>query len=161
MKNLIIILLLLSAITACTQPDAEKKSPPLSEGTAESAGLSSTAQDYATFLQMYLNAGEVNGKRILSRTTIQSMMGNQNPDIWGENAESYYAMAFSVTTQRGQDKGGNGSIGTFRWGGYFNTQYFADPEEKVIGILMKQTQDAGNDDTGWKFPILVGQAVND
>ena len=125
------------------------------------AGLSSTAKDYATFLQMYLNGGELNGKRILSRTTIKSMMGNQNNKIWGEDAESYYAMAFSVTTQKGQDKGGNGSAGTFRWGGYFSTNYFADPNEDVIGVLMKQTQDANNDDTEWKFNLLVGQAVND
>jgi CubicO group peptidase (beta-lactamase class C family) len=125
------------------------------------AGLSSTAKDYATLLQMYLNGGELNGKRILSRTTIQSMMGNQNNKIWGEDAESYYAMAFSVTTQKGQDKGGNGSMGTFRWGGYFSTNYFADPKEDVIGVLMKQTQGANNDDTEWKFNLLVGQAVND
>ena len=128
---------------------------------AGGAGLSSTAKDYATLLQMYLNGGELNGKRILSRTTIQSMMGNQNNIIWGPDAESYYAMAFSVITQRGQDKGGNGSAGTFHWGGYFNTSYFADPREKVIGILMKQTQNAPNDDTEWKFNILVGQAIND
>jgi CubicO group peptidase (beta-lactamase class C family) len=110
---------------------------------------------------MYLNGGELNGKRILSRTTIQSMMGNQNNYVWGPDAESYYAMAFSVTTPRGQDKGGNGSTGTFRWGGYFNTSYFADPKENVIGILMKQTQENDRDDTEWKFSILVGQAVND
>jgi len=45
------------------------------------AGLSSTAKDYATFLQMYLNEGELNGVRILSRTTVQSMMGNQIGDL--------------------------------------------------------------------------------
>ena len=60
-----------------------------------------------------------------------------------------------------QDRGGNGSKGTFRWGGYFSTSYFADPKENVIGILMKQTQDADKDDTEWKFKILVGQAIND
>jgi CubicO group peptidase (beta-lactamase class C family) len=57
--------------------------------------------------------------------------------------------------------GGRGSVGTFEWGGYFNTQYFADPEENIIGILMKQTQESGNDDTGWKFRQLVGQTIDD
>jgi CubicO group peptidase (beta-lactamase class C family) len=125
------------------------------------AGLSSTAKDYATFLQMYLNGGELNGKRILSRTTIQFMMSNQNNAIWGAEADNYYALAFGVITQKGQDKGEQGSAGTFGWGGYFNTSYFADPKEKTIGILMKQTQNADSDDTGWKFPILVGQAIAD
>ena len=70
------------------------------------AGLSSTAKDYATFLQMYLNKGELNGVRILSRTTIQSIMGNQIGDIWGENPDKYFGLAFAVITEKGQDKGG-------------------------------------------------------
>jgi CubicO group peptidase (beta-lactamase class C family) len=125
------------------------------------AGLSSTAKDYATFLQMYLNNGELNGIRILSRTTIQSMMANQIGDLFGENSGSYYGLAFGVINQRGQSRGGKGSIGTFDWGGYFNTQFFADPKEKIIGILMKQTQGLDSDDTGWMFRLLVGQAVDD
>ncbi|RLD20234.1 MAG: serine hydrolase [Bacteroidetes bacterium] len=124
------------------------------------AGLSSTAKDYATFLQMYLNGGELNGVRILSRTTVQAIMGNQIGDIWGD-AGRYYGLAFAVINQKGQDKGGQGSIGTFSWGGYFNTMYFADPQEQIIGILMKQTQGPVSDDTGWQFQQLVWQAVDD
>lgn len=124
------------------------------------AGLSSTAKDYATFLQMYLNGGELNGVRILSRTTVQSIMGNQTDDLFG-GASRYYGLAFGVTTEEGQDMGGNGSAGTFDWGGYFNTQYFADPVEQTIGILMKQTQGPVNDRTDWKFRQLVFQAIDD
>ena len=124
------------------------------------AGLSSTAKDYATFLQMYLNNGELNGIRILSRTTVQFIMGNQIGDLWGDSG-AFYGLAFGVLDKKGQNMGGRGSLGTFRWGGYFNTQYFADPEENIIGILMKQTQDTKDDNTGWKFNILVGQAVDD
>ena len=123
-------------------------------------GLSSTAKDYASFLQMYLNNGELNGIRLLSRTTVQFMMANQIGELLG-NSGAYYGLAFGVIDQKGQDMGGRGSIGTFEWGGYFNTQYFADPEEKIIGILMKQTQDTPSDETAWRFRILVGQAVDD
>lgn len=124
------------------------------------AGLSSTAIDYATFLQMYLNNGELNGKRLLSRTTVQFIMANQIGELWGDSG-AFHGLAFSVRDQKGQDMGGKGSLGTFEWGGYFNTQYFADPEEKIIGILMKQTQETETDDTGWKFQQLVGQAIDD
>nr|WKN34212.1 serine hydrolase [Tunicatimonas sp. TK19036] len=124
------------------------------------AGLSSTAKDYATFLQMYLNGGELNGVRILSRTTIQSMMGNQIGDLW-EGTGRHYGLAFGVLNEEGQAQGGRGSTGTFDWGGYFNTQYFADPQEDLIGILMKQTQGTSSDDTSWKFRLLVNQAVDD
>lgn len=125
------------------------------------AGLSSTAKDYATFLQMYLNKGELNGIRILSRTTIQFMLSNQVGDHRGANSGSDYGLAFGLVDQNGQDKGGRGSVGTFDWGGYFNTQYFADPKERIIGVLMKQTQGPTSDNTGWKFRQLVGQAVDD
>lgn len=124
------------------------------------AGLSSTAKDYATFLQMYLNGGELNGIRLLSRTTIESMMANQTDDLWGNNLK-YYGLAFGVLTEEGQGRGGQGSTGTFDWGGYFNTQFFADPKENIIGVIMKQTQGPVSDDTGWQFRQLVGQAVDD
>jgi CubicO group peptidase (beta-lactamase class C family) len=124
------------------------------------AGLSSTVLDYANFLQMYLNGGELNGVRILSRTTIQSMMGNQTKDLMGDPG-SFYALAFSVLTPAGQDVGGRSSAGTFGWGGYFNTSYFADPKEGVIGILFKQTQQTYSDGTGRRFQVLVGQSIDD
>jgi len=124
------------------------------------AGLSSTAKDYATFLQMYLNEGELNGIRILSRTTVHTILSNQIGNIWGDSGK-YFGLAFSVVDQKGQGLGDLGSAGTFEWGGYFNTQYFADPKEKIIGILMKQTQGNVNDNTGWKFRQLIGQSLDD
>jgi len=125
------------------------------------AGLSSTAKDYATFLQMYLNGGEYNGVRILSRTTVDIILSNQLGDIRGDKSDSQFGLAFGLLTQLGQNKGGNGSAGTFDWGGYFNTQYFADPVENVIGIIMKQTQGPVNDQTGWKFRQMVFQTIDD
>jgi CubicO group peptidase (beta-lactamase class C family) len=109
---------------------------------------------------MYLNNGELNGIRILSRTTVQVIMSNQIADIWGDTGK-YHGLAFSVVDNIGQGKGGIGSIGTFEWGGYFNTQYFADPKENIIGVLMKQTQGPVSDDTSWRFRQLVGAAVDD
>ncbi|MBK8506632.1 MAG: beta-lactamase family protein [Saprospiraceae bacterium] len=123
------------------------------------AGLSSTARDYATFLQMYLNGGALNGVRILSRTTVQSILSNQVGELLGDQRN--YGLAFGLTTAIGAAKGGNASTGTFDWGGYFNTQYFADPQEGLIGVIMKQTQGPVSDQTSWKFRILVEQAVDD
>ncbi|SMD41531.1 CubicO group peptidase, beta-lactamase class C family [Aquiflexum balticum DSM 16537] len=123
------------------------------------AGLSSTAKDYATFLQMYLNGGELNGVRILSRKTIETMMKNQVGDLW--SGASHYGLAFGVVTANGVAEGGIGSEGTFDWGGYFNTQYFADPQEKIIGIIMKQTRDTPGDQTGWKFRQMVFTLLDD
>ncbi|KKM14239.1 hypothetical protein LCGC14_1708110 [marine sediment metagenome] len=87
-------------------------------------------------------------------------MGNQTGDLFGAGLE-HYGLAFGVVSDKGQDAGGIGSAGTFDWGGYFNTQYFADPKEQVIGILMKQTQGDVSDDTGWKFRQMVFAAIDD
>ena len=127
---------------------------------AGGAGLSSTVKDYATFLQMYLNGGEYNGVRILSRKTVESIMGNQTGELYGWPNE-HYGLAFGVLTEKGRNKGGLGSEGTFQWGGYFNTSYFADPKENVIGLIFKQTQGPVNDETGWKFRQLVFQTIDD
>jgi len=125
------------------------------------AGLCSTAKDYATFLQMYLNGGELNGKRILSRTTIATMMCNQTGDLYGTGAGKYHGLGFGVIDEEGLTLGGLGSIGTFYWGGYFNTQGFANPSENLVGIIMKQTQETTSDDTGWQFRLLTFQAIDD
>lgn len=122
------------------------------------AGLSSTAEDYAKFLQMYLNGGIYNGTRLLSPVTIAMAMQNQVGDLW--NWDRHYGLAFGVVNDRGVALGGMGTKGTFDWGGYFNTQYFADPNHKIIGLIFKQTSGSGNgDQTGWKFRQMVFSAV--
>jgi CubicO group peptidase (beta-lactamase class C family) len=88
------------------------------------------------------------------------MMGNQTAELFGDK-NKFYGLAFGVVNSKGQDAGGIGSEGTFDWGGYFNTQYFADPEEHIIGVLMKQTQGKTTDETGWKFRQMFFAAIDD
>ncbi|MBC9868829.1 MAG: serine hydrolase, partial [Opitutae bacterium] len=120
-------------------------------------GLSSTAKDYATFLQMYLNGGELNGNRFLSRKTVETIMGFQMET--GNHA--HHGLAFGVLNGKAVAKGGLGSEGTFYWGGYFNSQYFADPEEGIIGVILKQTRNQKSDKTSWQFRQLVMQSIDD
>jgi CubicO group peptidase (beta-lactamase class C family) len=122
------------------------------------AGLSSTAEDYSKFLQMYLNGGSYNGTQFLSSTTIETIMSNQVGDLLGNGGKDY-GLAFGLVDPNGVAQGGIGSLGTFDWGGYFNTQYFADPVTKTIGILMKQTQGNTGDETSWKFRQMVFTSV--
>ena len=122
------------------------------------AGLTSTAKDYARFLQMYLNGGVFNEHRILSPTTVDLILSNQTNDLFGEG-NTYYGLAFGVVTDKGFSIGGRGSVGTFDWGGYFNTQYYADPDLNIIGILMKQTQRIPWENTGNIMRQVVGASV--
>ncbi|MEX0324042.1 MAG: serine hydrolase domain-containing protein [Puniceicoccaceae bacterium] len=124
------------------------------------AGLSSTTEDYAKFLQMYLNGGEYNGIRFLSRKTIESIMMEQFPGTWNDKDRSY-GLAFGLIGEYGKSRGGRGSVGTFDWGGYFNTQYFADPEEQLLGLIFKQTRGKTGDTTRWQYRLLALQAIDD
>lgn len=124
-------------------------------------GLSGKALDYAKFLQMYLNGGVYNGKRILSRSTILTIMGNQFKNVW-KDGTGYYGLAFMVNTGEAEDVGGLGSAGTFSWGGYFGTKYFADPKEQLIGLIFTQVSGEGAGlSGGWKFVVMSEAAVND
>lgn len=123
------------------------------------AGLSSTVLDYAKFLQMYLNEGEYKGTRLLSRKTVEFILQNQIGDLFPDKNKGF-GLGFALVNKQGAVKGGEGSCGTFDWGGYYNTQYFADPKENVIGILYKQTLNVKNDDTGWKFRQMVFQSID-
>lgn len=121
------------------------------------AGLTSTVEDYAKFLQMYLNDGEYNGVRLLSRTTIKTIMAHQS-ELGGG---SHLGLAFRVITPDGVASGGQGGLDTFSWGGYFNTSYFADPHEQLQAMIFKQTRKQGGDPTSWKFQQLVFAAIDD
>jgi CubicO group peptidase (beta-lactamase class C family) len=114
---------------------------------------------YAKFLQMYLNGGEYNGIRILSRKTIEAMMAYQSVDLY-PNEGVYQGLGFVVCTDKTAGRGGIGSPGTFNWGGAFNTDYFADPKENIIGIIMKQT-DGSSESTTWIFRQMVYSLLDD
>ncbi|GHB64836.1 serine hydrolase domain-containing protein [Persicitalea jodogahamensis] len=126
------------------------------------AGLSSTAKDYATFLQMLLNGGAYNGKRFLSRVNTELLtISNQTGDKFnGEGGPMYFSLGFSVVNPIGHDRG-LGSVGKFNWGGYFNTNYFADPQEKIVAVLMKQTQQLSGDTSEATFIRMIYQTLDD
>ena len=121
------------------------------------AGLTSTVRDYAAFLQMYLNGGEYQGTRLLSRTTIKTMMAHQS-DL---AVTGYYGLGFSVLNADGVAHGGLGGLNTFSGGGYFNTKFFADPNEQLLGMIFKQTRGQKGDQTTDKFMQLTFAAIDD
>jgi CubicO group peptidase (beta-lactamase class C family) len=122
------------------------------------AGLSSTALDYAVFLQMLLNGGEYGGKRILSRNTVRLMTMNQIGDI--DFGVSKFGLGFGITTEKGSGVMPT-PAGVFEWGGAFSTLYWADPKEGLIGILYRQLWGTTHGDAANKFKVMVYSAIND
>jgi CubicO group peptidase (beta-lactamase class C family) len=133
---------------------------PLVKGTYFSggAGLSSTISDYAIFLQMLLNNGEYNGKRILSRRTVDLMTCNQIGDL--NLGLDKFGLGFEITTEAGQARQGV-SEGSFAWGGFWGTTYWADPEEQLVCLLFTQQFPLSHGELGDKFRALVYAALDD
>ncbi|HRI78060.1 MAG TPA: serine hydrolase domain-containing protein [Cyclobacteriaceae bacterium] len=120
------------------------------------AGLNGTIEDYAKFLQLFINKGEYNGVRLLSRKTVELMLTNQiQPPITNQ-----YGLGFGLETEK-NDYQNIYSPGSFSWGGAFATQYWADPREKLVGLIytnMISSPGAGRDG---KFKVLTYQAIID
>lgn len=122
------------------------------------AGLSSTIMDYAIFLQMMLNGGEYNGKRILSRNSVRMMTMNQIGDLDFRNNK--FGLGFGVTTEKGSSIIPT-QAGTFEWGGAFATTYWVDPKEKLVALLYRQIWGSTHGEAANKFKVVTYSAIND
>lgn len=108
---------------------------------AGGGGLSSTAMDYARFIQALLNGGKLDGKRILSPRTIEMMTSDQMITLntkgngFSQIPGYTYCLGFSLITN---DAAGMclKSPGTYEWGGGLYTKFFIDPKEELIFVGM-------------------------
>ena len=125
------------------------------------AGLLSTSMDYAKFLQMMLNKGTFNGKRIISPKTVELMTVNHLgkasfPWVGGTG----FGLGFSVVEDLG-DRGTLGSVGEYGWGGAYHSSYWVDPKEELVVVYFTQLIPAGDVDDHGKLRSLIYQALVD
>ncbi len=99
------------------------------------AGLSSTAYDYAIFLQMILNKGRYNGRQIISPRTAELMVSPQLN--FRKPEEDNFSLGFSLTSEKKANLNLR-NAGSFSWGGYYGTNYWADPRENLVVLIMTQ-----------------------
>jgi CubicO group peptidase (beta-lactamase class C family) len=109
----------------------------------------STAADYLRFAQMMANGGQLDGRRYLSRTTVDLMTSDHlgtriqalSPMTPGEvllSTPGYtFGLGFAVRQAAGV-AGVAGSAGEFMWGGYAGTYFWIDPKEQLVGVYMTQ-----------------------
>jgi len=116
------------------------------------AGLSSTAFDYSIFLQMLLNGGSYNGKQILGRRTVELMLSPQLADgLFGDNN---FSLGFALTSKKSSNLRMMNE-GSFDWGGYYGTKYWADPKEKLICLIMTQHSPNSHNDFEDKIKNII------
>ena len=104
-------------------------------------GMHSTTTDLAILLQTFLNGGQYEGRRLLSRTTIAQMTSDQNSAIgkpwglgWGLATSIVWAYFGDLVSP--QTFGHSGATGTVAW---------ADPTNRLITVILT-TRPSGEDD---------------
>ncbi|MDX1639733.1 MAG: serine hydrolase domain-containing protein [Balneolaceae bacterium] len=99
------------------------------------AGLLSTADDYALFLEMIRNGGSLDGRRYLAPHTVAVMTSNQVGELFFRDGMGF-GLGFETTEKIGAN--GFSSVETFGWSGAYGTDYEVDPREKLVIVLMIQ-----------------------
>jgi CubicO group peptidase (beta-lactamase class C family) len=123
------------------------------------AGLAATIEDYARFLQMLLDGGELNGVRLLAPHTVALMTTDHLGPL-----KTQPGLGFGLGFQVLEDPGlaaRYGARGAYRWGGAYATDYWVDPTERVVALLMTQTLPSGGLDAADRFRTLVYSAILD
>ncbi|MCP3373605.1 serine hydrolase domain-containing protein [Bradyrhizobium cajani] len=113
------------------------------------AGLASTTRDYARFLQMLLNGGELDGKRYLKRETVALMTSDQiGPEtgiihdlFYFPGPTSGFGLGFAVRTS--SPPGTSWPLGEYRWDGAGGSFYFVDPVDDMLGVFMVMSPTQG------------------
>ena len=123
-----------------------------------SGGLYSTAEDYIPVGMMLANGGELNGKRLLSRKSVEMMSAVHVPDtLPGRPAGEGFGLSVRVVTNHAV-RGTMLSDGTYGWSGAQGTHFFVDPKEQLVGVLMVQTS---NPELRRDFEDLVALSIVD
>ena len=123
-----------------------------------SGGLYSTAEDYIPLGIMLANGGEMNGRRLLGRKTVEMLGAVHVPDtLPGRPAGEGYGLSVRVVTNHAA-RNTMLSDGTYGWTGAQGTHFFVDPKEQLVGVLMVQTS---NGEIQREFEDLVAQSIVD
>ena len=107
-------------------------------------GMVGTAMDYARFLQMVLNGGALDGKRILSPKTVTYMGADHlgtsiNPgSLYLPGAGFGFGLGFAVRKDAGVSPFA-GTVGELNWGGAGGTYFWVDPKEDMFVVFMMQS----------------------
>jgi CubicO group peptidase (beta-lactamase class C family) len=122
---------------------------------AGGAGLTSTAHDYARFLEAIRNDGALDGIRILAPRTTQLMKTNQSGTLHSKDGLGF-GYGFQTVDRYGAS--GLAGIGAFGWGGAYGTLYQVDPQSRMVIVLMLQLMPNATDIQP-KFMTSVYQAL--
>ena len=122
---------------------------------AGGCGLSSTVKDYYNFLSIFINEGKFKGKQIIEKTTNDLIYKNQ----LSEDFNTSIGLVFGITSKNDEWFNEGKNEGILYWGGYWNTNFFADNKNKLVALIYKQTQNTSENSWG-KFREIIYQSMD-
>ncbi len=122
---------------------------------AGGCGLSSTVKDYYNFLSIFINEGKFKGKQIIEKTTNDLIYKNQ----LSEEFNTSIGLVFGITSKNDKWFNKSKTEGVLHWGGYWNTNFFADNKNKLIALIYKQTQNTSENSWG-NFREIIYQSID-
>ena len=123
-------------------------------------GLYSTATDLAAFYQMVLNGGTANGRRLLSRASVDLMTALHTGDLKAGHAVGMgYGLAWALVREPIGSLSYR-SIGTFGHGGAFGTEGWVDPKRDMVEVMLIQ-REGGDDSERNAFFSLAASAITE
>jgi CubicO group peptidase (beta-lactamase class C family) len=124
------------------------------------AGLVSSAKDYLAFLQMLLNRGEANGRRLLAPRTVDFLARNHLPPGVEVSPGIGFGLGFAVVKDSAL-AGTPGNDGILFWSGAIGTLFWIDPAEQLAVVFMTQITPAALGPLQRDLRALVYQAISD
>ena len=124
------------------------------------AGLTSTIRDYSRFALMLAGGGAVEGVRLLSPKSVELMSADHTADLTTPGLllgpGVGFGLGFSVVTDLAATQA-LGSEGMYGWSGIYGTNFWVDPKERLVAIVMVQKYP--NATVSAAFQPLVYQAL--
>lgn len=160
------------AFVAIDLPQAENPEFEMGGG-----GLASTMGDYAKFIRMILNDGELDGARVLQPETVAMMSDNNMGDLrvselksvmppFSVDAEMFAGeeKSWGLTFQIHEEASATGApAGTLSWAGLANSFFWIDRENGLGGCYMSQLipfAESPTVDTFYKFMSAVYEGAS-
>ncbi len=135
-------------------------------------GLVSTTRDYVAFCQMLANGGQLDGRRVLGRKTLELMRQNHLPggatladvSVGGFGEANFEGVGFGLGFAVGLGPVATamaGSAGEYYWGGAASTAFWIDPVEDLFCVFMTQLFPSAAYPFRSQLRALVYQALDD
>jgi CubicO group peptidase (beta-lactamase class C family) len=83
--------------------------------------------------------------------------GQLNAGMFGDDN---FGLGFEITSEKSAARNSR-NVGSFAWGGYYGTTYWADPKAHLVCLIMTQHNPNSHGDLSAKFENIVYSSLKE